>query len=223
VHDREVLQGKHKLVVSAFVYLQVSSDTPDLKLLPKEVRACGWCSISQLLDRNCGLNMDFHLHNSFVAQENPALIWIACQLGLGTVSFTQVPLNISPLFYCGADSDFTVSIDLDSKIPEERDVRDAFFLWGMTLSIVNDLFYEMTKARENRIVNRSSYCGFEIETVFGHPIHNLLLQAMRSIYEKLTGQVMPWSMYIKAYPGIVAATVFSTSTAIVTSFLRSRL
>ncbi|GBG29957.1 Nudix hydrolase 11 [Hondaea fermentalgiana] len=227
IHDRKVLQGKNALIVCSFVYLQVTDETLTLMPEPSEVGACGWSPLDMFLEDDVAQPLSFSVGDMGFPKENPKAFKLMQLLRLDRMFFTMVPLRVDPLY---------ISAEVDTRTghaqpaspsltpPEdEQAVRQAFYLWGMTLGIVNDLLVDMSGIRTERIgVTDRILPGFKVEKLFGSKAHNFLLHSLRRGYHMAFDEPMPWSMYMRTYPMLVLALTSATPVILGTSFL-SRL
>lgn len=230
VHDRKVLQGPDGLVVSGFVFMQVATETPHINPEHSEVAACGWCPLNHLLGENVASPMAFSIAKMTFPQEHPGAFKVMEMLGLDDLYFTKVSLPMNPL-YISAHADpnsgraLTTLEVAASDTNTEVAVREAFFLWGMTLGIINDLLTDMTGLRKERIgVSDTIVPGWvKVEKIFASKIHNLGLHTLRRGYQLTFSEPMPWSLYMMVYPIMVLGCVSGPPLVAAAKFFRSRM
>jgi 8-oxo-dGTP pyrophosphatase MutT (NUDIX family) len=221
--DRQVLQGKNALVVSCFVFMETRRESAAMTLEPSEVAACGWHPVGDLLRPDCGEPIIYDIGLGVARREHPLAYRASQVLRLDKMLFTKVPLHIDPLFVAGGES----SAPLDAE--QERLLRDAFFCWGMTLGILNDVLVSQGKLRERRIsvVETVPWLGLTVERVFTSTAHNLAVYALRRAYTSATGEPgLPFSAYVVYYPvmvGLVGLAGLGTSVRVAATRLRALL
>jgi 8-oxo-dGTP pyrophosphatase MutT (NUDIX family) len=219
IHDRQVLQGKQALVVSCFVFMEVVRYTPAMLLDASEVAACGWHPLGDLLRPDCGEPIKYYTGVGMAPREHPISFHLSRLLHLDIMFFTKVPLDIDPLVVARGDGDGPLTED------QERRIRDAFFCWGLTLGILNDMLFNQGRLRSRRISlsEEISWLGLRVERVFQSTAHNVAVSGLRHVYMAATGEPgMPFQIYINHYPLMVAFAGLAGAGAVV-SKLRSLL
>jgi len=227
INDRKVLSGKNGLVVCAFVFIQTTSETPPLYLQESEIAACGWVEMAQLLEDKCAVPMKYDLGKGPLKKESPTIYAITKFLQLNVMIFSKIDLRVHPLFIAGNIEEGTGRLySVEERRPEsvlERSVREAFFLWGMTFGITNDLLTNMLKVRKfpmslsERISEKNV-----VDKVFESSFHNIAIHWLKRGYARVVGKPMPWGVYIRLYP-ILVLVATSLPSIVLSGVLLSKL
>ena len=228
VDDRVIFRyspSSRTMIVSCLVYLQTTPTTPRLLLAPHEVAACTWVPVQYFLSNRCasGLSFNISAERAQFRAHHPVLSRLAFAMGLNETFFTKVQMPIGN----GSGSEdgsrkHCSSLQLSVPKEQAQDRRDvlppwsnpdpatlqsakaAFFLWGLSLSILNDFLVKNTQWRTHRIqlvdsvnlripVVDRPITSVEVEKVFASTAHNLALVALRSTVRATTGHEMNWS------------------------------
>jgi len=202
LNDRPSVPG---LSVATFVFLQTAVETPPIAIDASEVQACGWSKLDTLLRHTSTDVFEFNMEESLLWTTSPLTRHLGRIFSLSPMYFTRITLNIEPLYVATNSScSGPLMSTREQPIPveEETRVRTAFFLWGMTLGVVNDLLYHQGRVRKTPLahLDKIPCVGGHVEHMVGSVWHNILLDTMRRAYLKSTGRPMPWAYVVRGYP-----------------------
>lgn len=208
INDRVVLQRSYRLLIRCFVFAENPNvdrklyDNIDLMTLdPNEVRACGWCKIPHLIslknqlviEKDVSSFFSKNLSNSFMFKFREKATNL---FGLQKVCFTAISLEIDPM-YISNESQFA-------------DHVPVFTLWGLTLGLVNDFLYNLTKFLDTDLYAKEKFL-FERIYVEKHfkdaKIHNLLIHVFRKSAKTLLGRKITWGEMMMFYPSFYSALI----------------
>lgn len=213
LNDRAVGEEPTRLIIKTFVFFQHSESTRDefekeLSIHDVEVQACGWCPIEKILKHENKKLWNIELSN-FLPQPKLSATFLTHILQLKQVCFTMISLPISPLYY--KDRDACSQEDLLLK--DQRLLND-FNLWGLTLSMVNDFLFNITKYTDVDLYDKDGlklpFGEVFVDKVFPDAsFHNFGLKITKIVFKKVTGEEPTMSQLFGMYPVFLSASMIA--------------
>eukprot|EP00002_Diphylleia_rotans_P033520 TRINITY_DN7137_c0_g1_i1.p1 TRINITY_DN7137_c0_g1~~TRINITY_DN7137_c0_g1_i1.p1 ORF type:complete len:315 (+),score=62.32 TRINITY_DN7137_c0_g1_i1:64-1008(+) len=133
IDDLKVIRGRNvkSLVVSCFVFLQTTPETPKLTLQTKEIAAFRWVDIRSLVDSPRMVTISYSPHAFYPKLKVPSTILRFA--GFDPIHFPATPLQPT-----------------EPSIDEGEDGATPFNLWGMTLGRTSEILQLAQQPRLDR-------------------------------------------------------------------------
>eukprot|EP00002_Diphylleia_rotans_P031773 TRINITY_DN6619_c0_g1_i2.p1 TRINITY_DN6619_c0_g1~~TRINITY_DN6619_c0_g1_i2.p1 ORF type:complete len:276 (-),score=66.37 TRINITY_DN6619_c0_g1_i2:22-849(-) len=169
IDDLQILPGRNvkKMVLSCYVYLQLTAHTPAFHLQRTEIAAHRWVRADALYSSPRIVSLRFSLSSFNPSIRAPQAL--LSSLGLDPVHLPAVLLPPADLDV-GRPANLDVGQPADPNVGDEEDLSQEFCLWGLTLGRTSELLSIASKPRLDRppISTNNVFANHVIRSRFGN-------------------------------------------------------